>query len=111
MKVNKNFLRNIFFLFFISLVSSCVQKDSDSKRDSSPPYKNPDLDVEKRVDDLLSRMTIEEKIGQMVQFVGINHLKRSERFLSIEELKKVMRVVSILICIRPKFPMRSSLDR
>ena len=88
MKVNKKCLRNIFFLFFISLVSSCVQKDSDSNRDSSPPYKNPDLDVEKRVDDLLSRMTIEEKIGQMVQFVGINHLKRSERFLSIEELKK-----------------------
>ena len=84
MKVNKKFLRNIFFLFFILLVSSCIQKDSDSNQDSSPAYKNPDLDVEQRVDDLLSRMTIEEKIGQMVQFVGMNHLKRSEKFLSIE---------------------------
>lgn len=29
------------------------------------PYKNPLLPVEKRVDDLLSRMTLEEKIAQI----------------------------------------------
>ena len=31
------------------------------------PYKNPKLPVEQRVDDLLSRMTLPEKIGQMTQ--------------------------------------------
>jgi beta-glucosidase len=31
------------------------------------PYENPRLPVEKRVDDLLSRMTLDEKIGQMVE--------------------------------------------
>ena len=31
-----------------------------------PPYKNPSLPVEQRVDDLLARMTMEEKIAQIV---------------------------------------------
>lgn len=31
------------------------------------PYKNPDLPVEQRVEDLLARMTLDEKIGQMTQ--------------------------------------------
>lgn len=30
-------------------------------------YKDPKLAVEERVEDLLGRMTLEEKIGQMVQ--------------------------------------------
>jgi beta-glucosidase len=34
--------------------------------DKSPAYKNPDLPVEKRVADLLSRMTLEEKAAQMI---------------------------------------------
>ncbi|MGA3284302.1 MAG: glycoside hydrolase family 3 N-terminal domain-containing protein [Verrucomicrobiota bacterium] len=33
----------------------------------NPPYLNPHLPVESRVADLLSRMTLDEKIGQMVQ--------------------------------------------
>jgi beta-glucosidase len=34
---------------------------------STPPYMDPSLSVSQRVDDLLSRMTLEEKIGQMDQ--------------------------------------------
>ena len=33
---------------------------------SAPPYKDPSLPIEKRVDDLVSRMTLEEKISQMM---------------------------------------------
>ncbi|HJQ30740.1 MAG TPA: glycoside hydrolase family 3 C-terminal domain-containing protein [Pyrinomonadaceae bacterium] len=33
---------------------------------SEPPYKNPSLPVERRVDDLVSRMTLEEKVSQMM---------------------------------------------
>src|SRR4051794_23687524 len=29
-----------------------------------PAFRNPDLPVERRVDDLISRLTVEEKIGQ-----------------------------------------------
>lgn len=49
------------------------------------PYRNPSLSVEKRVDDLLSRMTLEEKMGQ------ITHLHSYQIFdgqtLNLEKLK------------------------
>ena len=31
------------------------------------PYRNPDLPTEERIADLLGRMTLEEKVGQMMQ--------------------------------------------
>ena len=31
------------------------------------PYKNPNLPAEERIADLLGRMTLEEKVGQMMQ--------------------------------------------
>lgn len=40
-------------------------------------YKNPDAPVEKRVDDLIKRMSLEEKVGQMNQFVGIEFMRRA----------------------------------
>ncbi len=33
---------------------------------STPPYRNPNLTVEERVTDLLGRMTLEEKVGQLI---------------------------------------------
>ena len=33
----------------------------------SPSYRDPSLSVEERIDDLLARMTLEEKVGQMLQ--------------------------------------------
>lgn len=36
----------------------------------TPAYRNPDLSVEKRVSDLVSRMTDEEKIGQLLCPLG-----------------------------------------
>ena len=35
-------------------------------RDSAPPYRNPDAPIAQRVDDLLGRMTLEEKVGQII---------------------------------------------
>ncbi len=34
------------------------------------PYRDPRVPIEKRIDDLLGRMTLEEKIGQMCQYSG-----------------------------------------
>ena len=55
--------------------------------DKKPLYKDPNATIEKRIDDLLSRMTLEEKVGQMNQFVGIEHIKSAVANLSEEELK------------------------
>src|SRR5688572_16905335 len=47
------------FLVVAALVNTATTQ-------SLPAYKNPNLPIEQRVNDLLSRMTLEEKIGQMV---------------------------------------------
>lgn len=68
-------------LFAFSLFSSVLL--------SKPlyPYQNPALADEDRVDDLLARMTLTEKVGQMCQYVGIEHIARSEKHLSLEEMQ------------------------
>ena len=50
------------------LAASC---DGVSYKDCSAP-------VEKRVEDLLSRMTLEEKVGQMNQFVGLDMMEQTK---------------------------------
>ena len=52
------------------------------------PYLDSDLDVTKRVEDLMSRMTLYEKACQMNQFVGLEHMKKAEKDLSPEDMKK-----------------------
>src|SRR5262249_51810018 len=44
-------------------VSLCQQNAPVT--DATPPYKNPNLGIEDRVADLLSRMTLEEKVAQI----------------------------------------------
>ncbi len=45
------------------------------KKDGTPDYLNPELDVDQRVDDLIARMTIHEKISQMSHLApGIERL-------------------------------------
>ena len=51
-----------------------------------PIYKNPKASIEQRVNDLLSRMTFEEKVGQMNQLVGIEHFKQNSVSMTAEEL-------------------------
>lgn len=42
--------------------------------------------VKKRIDNLMAQMTLEEKVGQMCQWVGIEHIRDAERNLSEEDL-------------------------
>lgn len=44
--------------------------------DPIPPYLNPQLPVEKRIDDLLPRMTLEEKINQLIDSWGSQGIPR-----------------------------------
>ena len=44
-------------------------------KDDGPIYLDPSKSVEERVADLMSRMTLEDKVYQMNQFVGLEHMK------------------------------------
>lgn len=54
----------------------------------NPDYLNSGLSVERRVADLMQRMTLEEKIGQMNQCVGLNHIDESQAGMTEEDLKR-----------------------
>ncbi|MCD8193145.1 MAG: hypothetical protein LUD74_01050, partial [Tannerellaceae bacterium] len=51
-------------LAFMTL-AGCTEKENE------PLYLNPELPAEKRVQDLIKRMTLEEKVAQMSQYVGV----------------------------------------
>jgi beta-glucosidase len=55
---------------------------------TTPLYLDASVAVDQRVDDLLSRMTQEEKVAQMCQYVGLDHMKQAEKNLSKEEMEK-----------------------
>lgn len=48
---------------------------------------NPGQPVAKQVDDLMEKMTLEEKVGQMCQWVGLEHMRAAEKDLTEEDLK------------------------
>jgi beta-glucosidase len=63
----KNFrwIVTLSLLLAISLIPVLLHGHT-SGQESAPAYKNPALPLEKRVDDLVSRMTLEEKVSQMM---------------------------------------------
>lgn len=73
---------NISILFATAMVITAA-----CSGDREPLYKDASAPVEKRVEDLLSRMTLEEKVGQMNQFVGLEHIRKNEATLSEEDLR------------------------
>jgi beta-glucosidase len=48
-------------------------------QNSTSIYLNPNAAVDNRVADLMSQMTLEEKVGQMCQYVGLAYLKKQKR--------------------------------
>jgi beta-glucosidase len=43
--------------------------------------------IEVRLKDLMGRMTLEDKVAQMSQYVGLEHMKEAEKKLSVTEMK------------------------
>jgi beta-glucosidase len=63
----KNYRLIFTFCLLLSISSMPVSMQSRaSGQESPPPYKDPSLPLEKRVDDLVARMTLEEKVSQMM---------------------------------------------
>ena len=56
------------------------------KNKTEPTYLNAEASMEDRLSDLMDRMTLEEKVAQMCQYVGLEHMKAAEKSLSPEEL-------------------------
>ena len=52
-----------------TLITSCGKVD----------YKDPNAPIEDRVEALLSQMTLEEKVGQMNQFCGVEHVSNKDK--------------------------------
>lgn len=53
--------KKVLFLFFVFALAGCAKE----KETDTFPFMNPALTIEERVDDLIGRMTLEEKISQM----------------------------------------------
>ena len=58
-------LRNTSALFLLLAIVWSVLLPNNADTQSLPPYNNPNLPIEVRVNDLVSRMTLEEKVLQM----------------------------------------------
>ena len=70
----------ILFIAFQPLVSGA----NDAPQ--QPIYLDPSQPVRTRVENLMSLMTLEEKIAQMCQYVGLEHMRDAEKNITEEEL-------------------------
>src|SRR5215204_223238 len=61
MKLYHRFVSSVSLLTLLFIPTQFVF----AQNEATPPYKNPKLPIKQRVDDLVSKMTLEEKISQM----------------------------------------------
>ena len=69
-------------LILFSVLSFILNAQKNHKHN----YLNPKLDTETRLDLLMAQMSLEDKVYQMNQFVGIEHMKKAEKDLTEADL-------------------------
>ena len=72
-------MKKIILLIIALTLGSCNNHDEVK-------YVNKEYSIEVRLDDLMSRMTLEEKVAQMTQFVGLNYITDADRNMTAEEI-------------------------
>jgi beta-glucosidase len=72
---------------FIAILS-CEDNKNRQSKDGSPLYQDASASVEDRIDDLMSCMSIEDKVYQMCQYVGLEHMKHAENNITAADLDK-----------------------
>ncbi|MCK5789134.1 MAG: beta-glucosidase, partial [Chlamydiia bacterium] len=70
---------------FALIFGSCKNETRDDNS-ITMVYKDANAKIEDRVDDLMSRMTIEQKVYQMDQYVGLEHMSHAEKRMSKKDL-------------------------
>ena len=78
--------RSVIFMITILLLVSSGNYTLFAN-ETVPVYLNKNNPVAIRIADLMRRMTIEEKIAQMCQYVGLEHIKSAEKNTSLKQLK------------------------
>ncbi len=73
--------------FTIMAVMTILVGGGAKKPQPKAPYQDAKLPVAQRIEDLLGRMTLEEKVGQMNQFVGVEHIRANSAVLTEEDLR------------------------
>ena len=63
-------MRKQFFAMVALLMMTIAVQAQNSKPASTPLYKNAKAPIEQRIKDLLQRMTLEEKAGQLNHWIG-----------------------------------------
>lgn len=56
--------------FFYTILMACLLQQTVQAEETVLPYRNPKLTVEQRTADLMNRMTVEEKVGQLLCPLG-----------------------------------------
>ncbi|MEJ5964237.1 glycoside hydrolase family 3 N-terminal domain-containing protein [Pedobacter immunditicola] len=83
MKTSRRNMITIILLVFSNTLSLSAQKKM--------PYKNPDLPVAERVGDLLARMTVEEKAGQLSVLLGWEMYEKNKGVSVSEKFKSAVK--------------------
>ena len=65
--------------------AACLTLAACGMSDGTPDYKNPELSVQDRVEDLLDRMTVEEKLGQLLCPLGWPMYEKTENSVGISD--------------------------
>lgn len=76
-----------FFIVVIAITLYSCKKDKGFT-DNTPLYLNSSASVEDRIANLMEKMTLEDKVYQMCQYVGLEHMKHAENNITAADLEK-----------------------
>ena len=69
----------VLFIKYINLLLFIIYASFSLIAQNNPLYLDSNADIKDRLSDLMARMTLEEKVGQMCQYVGLEYLKKQKR--------------------------------
>ena len=96
-----NIIRNILPI----IISLCIFLISCEKNVTTADYRNPELSIEERVEDLISRMTLSEKIDQL-NMKSLNRLVfDSVGSVTDSSLEALFRSIKLNFPMIPNWPM------